>query len=158
MKNLFRCIAICILAAPWLLRAADDDLAVIVNKTNSVDNLTKAQLRKFLLGEQDSWSSGKKVSVILRSPGQPERDGVLRSVCGLTEETFTHHLMQANFAGDTGAPPKSLGSAVAVRQLVMTLPGGIGFVRVSELNDSVKVVTVDGIAAGQPGYKIKAGK
>jgi ABC-type phosphate transport system substrate-binding protein len=147
-----------LLIAPRHLRAGDEDLAVIVNKGNTVDNLTKAQLRRILLGEQESWPSGKKVRVILRSPGQPERDGVLRSICGLAEEAFTQHLMQANFSGESGAPPKSLGSGAAVRQLVVTLPGGIGFVRVSDLNDSVKAVTVDGVAAGQPGYKIKAGK
>jgi ABC-type phosphate transport system substrate-binding protein len=158
MKTL-NCFAIFLfLVAPFGAKAADDDLVVIVNKANSAENLTKAQLRKLILGEQDSWSGGKKVSVILRAQGQLERAGVLRSICGMSEEEFTQHLMHANFNGETGGAPKALGSGVAVRQLVMTLPGGIGFVRPAEVNESVKVVTVDGVAAGQPGYKIKAGK
>jgi len=153
-----RSLAFLFLAVAPLMRAADDDLVVIVNKGNPVENLSKAQLRKLILGEQDSWPGGKKVSVILRTPGQPERSGVLSSVCGMSEDDFNQHWMHANFAGETGGAPKALGSAVAVRQLVVTLPGGIGFVRASEVNDSVKVVTVDGVSAGQPGYKIKAGK
>jgi|HubBroStandDraft_6_1064221.scaffolds.fasta_scaffold232320_2 phosphate transport system substrate-binding protein len=147
-----------LLLAPPVLKAADDDLAVVVNKTNPADNLTKAQLRKLILGEQDSWPGGKKVAVILRASGQPERVGVLRSICGMSEDEFEQHLLHANFNGETGGAPKALGSGVAVRQLVATLPGGIGFIRPEEVNDSVKVVTVDGVAAGQPGYKVKSGK
>src|SRR5579871_3431761 len=158
MKPRFRIFILLLLATPCALRAADDDLVVIVNKSNAVDGVTKAQLRKFILGEQDSWPGGKKVSVILRAPGQPERDGVLRSICGMSEDDFNQHLMHANFGGETGGAPKALGSAVAVRQLVVTLPGAIGFVRAADVNDSVKAVNVDGVAAGQPGYKIKTGK
>lgn len=158
MKRLICFAALAVIAAPLLMKGADDDLAVIVNKGNSTENLTKAQVRKIILGEQEAWPGGKKVSVILRSPGEPERSGVLRSVCGMSEDDFNQHLMHANLGGDAGAAPKALGSAAGVRQLVSILPGGIGFVRAADVNDSVKVVTVDGVAAGQPGYKIKAGK
>jgi ABC-type phosphate transport system substrate-binding protein len=158
MKTLFCFFTVALLVAPLTVKAADEDLVVIVNKTNPVENLTKLQLRKLILGEQDSWPGGKKVSVILRATGQPEREGVLRAVCGMSEDDFNQHLLHASTNGETGAPPKALGSAVAVRQLVATLPGGIGFVASSEVNDSVKAVTVDGVAAGQPGYKIKSGK
>ena len=143
---------------PGVLLAADDDLAVVVNKSNPVEGLTKAQLRKLVMGEQASWSAGKKVSVILRAPGQPERDGVLRAICGMSEEEFNQHLMHADFNGDNAAPPKALGSGEGVRALVASIPGGIGFLKTADVNDSVKVVPVDGVSAGQPGYKIKAGK
>ena len=155
MKTLFSLLTLVLVATPPTLQAADDDLAVIVNKNNSVDNLTKAQLRKLLLGEQTSWPGGKKVTVILRATGQPERNGILRSVCGMGEEEFNQQLMQSAFGGSTAPAPKALSSAEAVRQLVVNQPGGIGFVRIADVNDSVKVVMVNGIAAGQPGYIIK---
>jgi ABC-type phosphate transport system substrate-binding protein len=158
MRKLFYFCTLILFAVSPAVRAADDDLAVIVNKGNPVANLTKAQLRKLLLGEQDSWPGGKKVSVILRAPGQAEREGVLRSICAMSEDDFNQHLMHANFGGETGGAPKALGSAVAVRQLVTTMPGAVGFVRVADVTDAVRVVMVDGVAAGQPGYKIKTGK
>jgi len=40
----------------------------------------------------------------------------------------------------------------------MSVPGGMGFLRAADVNDSVKAVTVDGIAAGAAGYKVKTGK
>jgi phosphate transport system substrate-binding protein len=149
-------VAIFAFLVPALLLAGDD-LVVVVNKSNPVDNLTKAQLKRLMLGEQTTWAAGKKVSLVLRSPGQPERLGVLRSVCGMSEDDFNQHLLHADFNGDTGGAPKALSSAAAVRQLVMSIPGAIGFLRVSDVTDSVRTVSVDGVAAGQPGYKVKAG-
>jgi phosphate transport system substrate-binding protein len=158
MKQLFQTFSWLVVLGAGVMLFAEDDLAVVVNKSNPVDNLTKAQLRKIVLGEQPTWSTGRKVSVILRTPGQPEREGVLHGVCGIGEDEFTQHLMHADFNGENAAPPKALGSAEAVRQLVVTIPGGIGFLKVADVNESVKTVKVDGLAAGQPGYKIKVGR
>jgi len=83
---------------------------------------------------------------------------VLRAICGMSEAEFNDHLMKANFSGDTGAAPKVAQSALAVRQLVMTTPGAVAFLRVSEVNDTVKQIKVDSVAAGAPDYGIKPGK
>jgi phosphate transport system substrate-binding protein len=155
MKTVFP--IVCLVSLLPLFSAAED-LAVVVNKSNPVDNLTKAQLNKILRGEQSAWPSGKKVSVILRAPGQPEREGVLRSICGMSEDDYAQHLLHASFGGDSAPPPKALATAEAVRSLVAILPGGIGFLKASDVNGSVKTVTVDGVAAGQPDYKVKSGQ
>jgi phosphate transport system substrate-binding protein len=149
---------LCFLTILTLGAVQAEDLAVVVNKSNPVDNLTKAQLHKILLGQQSAWSAGKKISVILLTPGQPEREAVLESLCGMNEDEFNKHWMKADFNGDSAAPPKALGSPGAVRALVASIPGGIGFLKPADVNDSVKAVTVDGEAAGKPGYPIKTGK
>ena len=138
--------------------AADSDLAVIVNKANPTSNLTKSQLRKLVLGEQASWPSGTKVVVVLLQPGTAERDGVLRSICRMSEEDYNEHQMHANFSGETNTAPRVVSSAAAARQIVENTPGGIAFLRPSELKDSVKAISVEGASVGQPDYKIKAGK
>jgi phosphate transport system substrate-binding protein len=158
MNRLISALILMALSAPVILTAADDDLAVVVNKSRTTDNLTKAQLRKILLGEQLTWPGGKEITVLLRTPGQPEREGVLRSVCSMSEDDFNRYLIHANFVGGSGSPPKSLGSGIAVRQLVISIPGAIGFLRLADVNDAVKVVSVDGVAPGSDGYKVKAGR
>jgi phosphate transport system substrate-binding protein len=135
--------------------AADSDLAIIVNKANPAENVTKIQLRKLLLGEQEKWASGAKVGVLLRSSG-PERDGVLRFACGMSGLEFEQHFVHANLSGETVSMPKSLASAIAIRQLVASVPGAIGFVHLSDVNDSVKVLKLDGAAPGDAAYKLKA--
>jgi ABC-type phosphate transport system substrate-binding protein len=146
------------LAAPSASPGANDDLAVIVNKANPINNLTKAQLRKLVLAEQGSWPGGQKVTVVFRTAGVPERDGMLRTICRMSEEDYSQHIMHANFSGDTNTPPKVVASAAAVRQAVASTPGAIGFVKMSDVDDTVKLLTVDGAAAGAAEYKIKLGK
>jgi hypothetical protein len=51
--------------------------------------------------------------------------------------------------------PTVFGSGVEVRQSVATTANAVGFIKASEVDDSVKVVTVDGISPGQPAYKLK---
>jgi phosphate transport system substrate-binding protein len=156
-KILHFCIAAA-LAVPLVTFAAGADLAVVVNKMNSTSNLTKSELRKLVLGEQESWPGGMKVTVALRSPGNPERVAVLRAVCRMSEDEYIQHAMHSDFVGEATNPPKIVGSSAAVRQLVASVPGAIGFLPMNELNDSVKVVSVEGVAAGEPDYKIKVGQ
>jgi phosphate transport system substrate-binding protein len=154
MKNLIRIAA---LAAITLIanQAFAQELAIIVNKSNPVENLTMAQLRKIVLGEQSQWSNGKQVMVLLRTPGSPEREVPLQVVCGMTENDFNQHLLHSSFNGEAGAAPKSLGSAAMLRQLVTTLPGAIGIVLATDVNDSVRVVKLDGKAPGEADYVLK---
>lgn len=156
-KLIYICITAA-LTAPFVGFAADNDLAVVVNKANSVSNLTKSQLRKLVLGEQGSWPGGVKVTVALRSPGNPERAGVLRAVCRMSEDDYAQHAMHTDFTGEAASPPRMVSSAAAVRQLVASVPGAIGFLPLKEVTDSVKVVSVDGVAAGEASYKIKVGQ
>jgi phosphate transport system substrate-binding protein len=152
---------LCILWACALLgpvASAADDLAVVVNKSNAVENLTKAELRKIILGDQAAWTGGKKVTVVLRAAGQPDRAGVLKSVCGMGEDEFAQHQMQASFNGGNGSAPKVAATDEAVRTAVASTPGAIGFLRTADLDDSVRAVPVDGVAAGQDGYKVKSAK
>ncbi len=133
---------------------ADDDLAIVVNKSNPVANLTKAQLKKMILGEQAAWSTGKKVSVALRAPGQAERLVVLKEICGMSEDELTQFLAHASFTGEASAP-KALATAGAVKAMVLAIPGGIGFVRASEVGEAVKVVSLEGAMPGEDGYKLR---
>lgn len=143
-------LAIPLLAVPTIGWGADpeDALAVVVNKSNTVENITQAQLCKILMG-QASWSSGKQVSALLRSSG-PERDTVIHTICSMNGVDFMQQVIKTG-----GTAPKSLSTDAAVKQLVTTLPGAIGFLHMSDVTDAVRVVKLDGAAPGDPGYKLK---
>jgi ABC-type phosphate transport system substrate-binding protein len=136
-------------------RAAEDDVAVIVNKSNPISALTMIQLRKIVLAQEGKWPSGGKIIVWMTSPGQPERAGTLKTVAGMTETDFTLHFMHASFNGDSGESPRTLGSGALVRQSIAGATNGVGFIRASEVDDSVKVVAIEGNRPGQPAYKLK---
>src|SRR3979490_2938449 len=92
-------------------RAAADEVAVIVNKSNPISTMTMIQLRKIVLAQEGKWPGGGKIIVWLTAPGQPDRASMLKIVCGMTETDFTLHFMHASFNGDSGDPPKAGASA-----------------------------------------------
>ena len=134
--------------------AREESLAVVVHKDNSVTNLSLVDLRKLCLAEQKHWDNGRKITVVLREPGQPAREAVLRAVYRMKESEFTRYFLQSTFTGEVGTAPKQLATAAGVRRFVFNVPGAIGFVRASELDDSVKPVRIDGLAPGEAGYPL----
>jgi hypothetical protein len=136
-------------------RVEADDVAVIVNKSNPVQSLTMVELRKIVLGQELKWPGGKKIAVLMLTPGKPERDGTLRIVCGMNETDFTLHFLHASFNSESGDPPRAIGSGAQLRALVAGMANAVGFVRMSDIDSSVKIVMIDGSGPGQPGYKLK---
>jgi len=156
-KIVYLCIALA-LSVPFAAAAGNADLAVVVNKSNATSNLTKSELRKLVLGEQESWPGGAKVTVTLRPSGNPERTAVLKIVCRMSEDDYMQHSLHSDFVGEASNAPRIVSTDAAVRQTVAAIPGAIGFLPLSEVNDTVKVVSVEGVAAGEPDYKIKVGQ
>ena len=136
-------------------RLEADDVAVIVNKSNPVQSMTMVQLRKIVLGQEPKWPGGKKIAVLMATPGKPERDGTLRIVCGMNETDFSLHFLRATFNVDGGDLPRSIGSGAQLRALVAGIANAVGFIKTSDLDASVKIVMIDGSGPGQPTYKLK---
>jgi len=133
----------------------EEPLAIIVNRKNPIENITFDDLRKLCLAERKHWADGRKVTLALREPGQAERAAVLNQIYRMSESEFTRHFLQGSFTGELKTTPKELATANGVRRFIFNVPGAIGFARVSEVDDSVKVIRLDGHAAGDPEYKLK---
>ena len=136
---------------------ADESLAVIVNKGNPVENVSLEELRKFCTVERKYWSNSKRVTVVLRDPGQAERDAVLQLIYRMGESDFTRHFLQGEFTGEVQSAPKHLSTGTGVRRFVFNVPGAIGFVRPAEADATVKIVRVNGFAPGDPQYPLRLG-
>jgi len=127
----------------------------IVNKANPVDSLSFADLRAIFLGERGSWPNGKKITVLMRSPGPPEREAVLRWIYKMNESDYSRYSLQSTFTGQAQSGPKLLDSAAGMRRFVFNVPGAIGYVRAPEADESVKILRIDGHAPGEAAYRIK---
>ena len=102
------------------------------------------ELRKYCLQERKHWADNKRVTVVLRDPGQSEREAVLQLIYRMSESDFNRYFLQAEFTGEVQAVPKHLSSAVGVRRFIFNVPGAIGFVRASDVDSTVKVLQVNG--------------
>jgi len=135
-------------------RSAADHLAVIVNLSNPVENLSLNDLRALALMQQTSWPNGRKITLALHEPGPLERQAVLQLVYHMNESAFSRYFLQATFTGRIGSGPRLLSTSENVKRFVVNVPGALGFVRLADVDPSVKMVRVDGRVAGSPGYAL----
>jgi hypothetical protein len=131
------------------------ELAVVVNKSVSLETVSASDLRLMILGEKSKWPDGKPVIVVETSPESAEKALQLKTVFKMSDAALKRYYMQAAFTGKDILPPKELASAAALKQFVARTPGAIGCILASDADDTVKVIKVDGAAPGEPGYKLR---
>ncbi len=141
-------------APPPAAVIARSHLAVIVNRANPVASISRRELRAIFLGEQTTWQHGRRATPALREPGDPERAAALRLIYGMSEADLSRYFLHRTFMGGSAAGPRTLATAEGVKRFVFNVPGGIGLVRLADLDDTVKVLKVDDAAPGDAGYAL----
>ena len=131
-------------ATPTTKNDPRQSLAIVVNPSNPVENLSLVELRKIFLGERIRWPNGHRVIVAMLDSGFPERDAALREVYRMTESGYRDHFLKGRYTGDIPVLPKTLSSPEILRKFIFNAPGAIGYLRASDVNASVKVVSIDG--------------
>ena len=134
---------------------AEQSLAIVVNQSNPVDNLSFKDLRSIFLGERSHWPNGRRITLVTMEPGQPERKAILRSIYRMSENDFNRHFMQGLFTGEVFVSPKTLATPVGVRKFIFNVPGAIGYLRSSDVDDSVKVIRIDGHLPDDKEYSLR---
>ena len=135
--------------------ATNSAVVFIVNKSNPVENLSSAALRKILTSERTRWPDGHKITVVMMERGREERIVVLHSICRMNEDDYSRYLLHAEFTGQTQTSSKELATGRGVVKFVSFVPAAIGYTRLDDLDETVKVVKVDGKAPREPGYPIR---
>lgn len=132
-----------------------EGLAIVVNRENPVENLSMAELRTVFLGERSHWPNGRRITLVMMEPGQPERDTMLRDVCRMSEPDLRRRYLQGLLTGEVLVSPKTLANPLGVRKFVFNVPGAIGYLRPEDVDDSVKVIRIDGHLPGDAEYPLK---
>jgi ABC-type phosphate transport system substrate-binding protein len=130
-------------------------LAIVVNPSNPVENLSLVELRKIFLGERVRWPNGHRVIVAMLDSGFPERDAVLREIYRMTENGYRDHFLKGRYTGDIPVLPKTLSSPEILRRFIFNAPGAIGYLRASDVDSSVKVVSIDGRLPDNREYELR---
>ena len=111
-----------------------DGIAIIVNNANPVQDLTIDQIAKIATGEVANWKDvgGEDAPIVLigREAGSGTRDG-FESIVGVTDKCQYAQELTSTGAVITGVAANN---------------GAIGYASLSALKDTVKAVTVEGVA------------
>ena len=140
-----RILALCAWVSLLLTPCFAHHMAVVVNKDNSVQNVTSAHLAKILRGEVKKWPDGRNVVLVLHtsSPGEMT---TLQHLSKMSEADVKALLAAHNDAIQTVA------SDADVIDTVASNSGAIGFVEEHSITDRVGVIRVDGKLPMESGY------
>jgi len=142
-------------SAPQGRSGSEDSLAIVVNRSNPVENLSFAELRKIFFGEQTHWSNGRRITVLMLEPGKLERQVVLTQIYRMDDKDFNSHFLHGMFTGEIHAAPKTLATPAEVLKYVFNVPGAIGYLRAPEADESVKVVRIESRLPSEKDYTIR---
>jgi len=124
---------------------AKDGVAMIVNADVQVEDLTMEQIRAIYTGEITNWSevggADADITVVTREEGSGTRGAFTELTGVLTEDA------EGNEIDNTTKNALVQPSTGAVKETVSTTPNSIGYVSLGALDDTVKVVKVEGIEA-----------
>ena len=131
--------------------AQNADVAVVVNPSNPIANLSVAELKKLLAGQKQSWPGNIPVKPIVRSNGARERRTLLR-LLGMSEQDYKQYWTTQVFRGDAQSEPLVAVSNNIEKQAVNTFPGAIALMVAVDAKTGMKVVKVDGHLPGEADY------
>ena len=138
-----------LLLAP--LFKAEAQTAVIVNKANPIDDLSIKKLKQLYLGKVTSLANGKKVYL---TEYVPIRKAFYKSVLRMSTNKVKKHWISLVLSGKNATPPKRFSDIIALKKYVIKTPGAISFVELSKIDNSVKVIKIDGKMPGDADYPL----
>ncbi len=132
-----------------------EPLVIVVNRSNPVDKLSSLELRSIFLGSRSHWADGRRITLVMRDPGELERKTVLRDIYDMNESQFKTHFLHGLFTGEILVSPQILSTPVGVRKFIFNVPGAIGYLRLSNVDASVKMLRIDESMPVDKGYKLR---
>ena len=128
-------------------------VAVVVNRQNPVDNLSRPELRKIFAGEKTSWAGGTPIKLFVRAPGAHER-AVLLKLLNMSESEYKQYWTAKIFRGEAQGEPVAIYSNSMQQEAVRLYPGAIAMIVVQDVMPGMKVIRVEGHRPGEAGYPL----
>jgi phosphate transport system substrate-binding protein len=119
--------------------------AIVVNKDNTVENVSSVHLAKIVRGEIKKWPDGKNIVLVLHKDSASETETLLR----LNKMSAAEW---KNFLAGHKDFILFVDSDADVLKAVQAEPGAVGFIEVHSIDNSVNVVHVDGKLPMEYGY------
>ncbi len=132
--------------------AADAQVAVIVNRANPMQNLPLSDLQRLYLGQSVTFPNRVRVALVTYPTAEA---AFFLTALGMTSDRFRRHWMELVFQGQDVTPPKAIASGSELNRFVAEHPGALAFIDLAAVDQTVKVVTIDGRAPSDPAYRLR---
>jgi len=107
---------------------------------------------RILRQEQQRWKAGGRIYLVFQGSGSPSREIVLRRVLRMNDLELKQFWLGKLYRGEIASFPRVVHSDAAVRRLVGLAAQALGLLEASAVDNTVRVLRVDGKLPGQAGY------
>ena len=134
-----------LVSAPGLHTMQDAaGFVVIVNKANPVKTLSLAELRRIFMKQTRMWPHAESIVPVDWDATSPHREVFSRRVLARSVREMGDYWVQQSVTQGL-APPSTQRSARALLRFIASVPGAIGYLPTSDVDDTVAVVKVTGL-------------
>jgi phosphate transport system substrate-binding protein len=112
-----------------------DGIAVVVNKSNPIKDLSFGQVRSIFSGELKNWKEVGGINITIMPVTREEGSG--------TRGAFEELIMRSSAISDACLVQDSNG---AVREIIAITPQGIGYISAGLIDDRIRALSINGVA------------
>ncbi len=134
---------------------ADGAVAIIVNHSNTLDSVPFHQLVQIFKQEKQFWSGTQKIYVLMMGNSQDGKDKMLSMVYQMPEDELKKTWIEKLYRAEISDTPKVVLTPETMKKFVASISNSIGFINMSDVDSSVKVLKIDGKGPSDEGYPLK---
>ena len=132
-----------------------NDVAIIVNKENTLDALSMRELTNIFRLEKRYWENRDLIYFIMQESDNSATKIVISKVLSMHDyHELRTYWLQLIFREELSSFPQVLSSDEATRRFISQAPTSIGFIDAKFIDDRVKVLRIDGKLPGDKGYPL----
>jgi len=133
--------------------------AVVVHRSNPVNNLRLADLKSFFSGAATRWPNGAKVVLVERDAAGNASRFLFDRILNTTPREYQRRLASIEFKGEEPLTLKTLNSDAAACKFVFNVPGSIALIETESLAlpacEQIQILRIEGKLPGEEGYRLK---
>lgn len=137
-----------------LARATAYVLVPIVAINSPLLDISMGTLRRVFCSAQVSGPNGVRFVGFNHPSGSRARELFDRIVLGMDPDQAAHYWVDQRIRGGA-RPPRTVGSVPLFREVINRYPGALGYLAASDLDSSVRALTINGTAADAPQYPLR---
>lgn len=132
-------------------------IAVIVNKSNPVSDVSYNELKQISEARKQYWNNGEKIILIFKPVTSVETRTLIDMVYKIKYEEFDKYWFLKVYENKIMEFPKILNSTGTINILVSEIQGAIAFIGVDEVSKrgNIKMLRVNGKMPDEDGYPFK---
>lgn len=129
-------------------------LVPIVASNSPLTDITLGTLRRVFSSEPVSGPGGLRLVGFNQPAGSRAREVFDRAVLGLDPDQAARYWVDQRIRGGA-RPPRQVNSVALLRQVISRFPGGVGYLAPSELDASVRALTINGATPDAANYPLR---